>query len=175
MKGLRLWSPRAPLVATLAILVFAIDQSYKWWMLNAFAIAERQPVPVTSFFDLVLVWNTGVSYGLFRTHSQAPLILVSLAVSLALWLWACRAKEMLATAALAIIIGGALSNALDRAHYGAVADFFLFHLGSLSWYVFNFADVAIVAGVLLRCRPTCNCVRPARRPPIPNRPMWRRR
>ena len=143
----RFWSPLAPLVLVLAALVFGLDQTHKWWMLNVFDIASRQPVSIISFFNLVLTWNRGISYGLLPTHQQGLLIALSVIVSLILWIWACRLRSVPGTAALAIIIGGALSNALDRAVHGAVADFFHFHLGSFSWYIFNIADVAIVAGV----------------------------
>jgi signal peptidase II len=143
----RFWSPLAPLVLTLAALVFGIDQTHKWWMLNIVDIADRQPLSITAFFDLVLTWNKGISYGLLPTQLQSMLIALSVVVSLILWIWACRLRSVSSTAALAIIIGGALSNALDRAVHGAVADFFHFHVGGFSWYVFNIADIAIVAGV----------------------------
>jgi len=144
--AIRLWSPLAPLVLGLAALVFAVDQSHKWWMLEVYGIAGKSPVRVTSFFDLVMVWNKGVSYGLFSTHTQEWLIGLSLIITAVLWVWACRAERAFSAAALALIIGGALANALDGAMRGAVADFFHFHYQSFSWYVFNLADVAIVAG-----------------------------
>lgn len=137
----------APLVLVLAALVFGLDQAHKWWMLNVFDIASRQPVSLTSFFDLVLTWNKGISYGLLPTQQQWMLIALGVIVSLILWIWAGRSRSVLTAAALAMIIGGALSNVLDRAVRGAVADFFFFHVGSFNWYVFNIADVAIVAGV----------------------------
>jgi len=143
----RLWGPLSPMVLALAALVFVLDQAHKWWMLNVYDVAARSPVAITSFFELVMVWNRGVSYGLLTTHAQALLIALSLVITAALWLWACRMEQALAAAALALIIGGALANALDRAIHGAVADFFHFHVGNFSWYVFNIADVAIVAGV----------------------------
>ncbi len=149
VKLFPLWSPHAPLAIALAALVFGFDQSHKWWMLSVYDIANRQPVPLSSFFELVLVWNRGISYGLLPTHLQGWPIAASLIVSLILWSWACRSPSRPTIAALAIIIGGALSNALDRAVHGAVADFLHFHLGSFSWYVFNFADVAVVAGVAI--------------------------
>jgi signal peptidase II len=106
-------------------------------------------VPVTSFFDYVLVWNTGISYGLF---SDLPVIglgaLMAIAIILlAIWYW--RTQLLPVRTALAMIIGGALSNALDRLLYGAVADFFHFHWAEHSFYIFNLADVAISLGVLL--------------------------
>jgi signal peptidase II len=146
---LKLWSPLAPLILALASLTFGIDQTHKWWMLQVYDIASKSPVELTSFFELALVWNRGVSYGLLTSHTQGLLIVMSLAITLVLWIWACRMDRPLGAAALAMIIGGALGNALDRVARGAVADFFHFHYGSFSWYVFNVADIAIVAGVAL--------------------------
>jgi signal peptidase II len=147
--NLRLWSPLAPLVLALAALIFGLDQTHKWWMIEVYEIEARAPVPLTSFFELVMVWNRGVSYGLLNTHTQELLIVMSLVITVLLWLWACRMERALGAAALALVIGGALANALDRAMRGAVADFFHFYYGNFSWYVFNIADVAIVAGVAL--------------------------
>ena len=147
--AVRLWSPLAPLVLGLAALVFAVDQLHKYWMLNVYGINEKAPVSITSFFDLVMVWNKGVSYGLFTTHTQEWLIALTLAIAVLLWIWACGAKRAIAAAAIGMVIGGALGNAFDRFARGAVADFFHFYYQQFSWYVFNIADIAIVAGVAL--------------------------
>jgi signal peptidase II len=133
-----------------ALCALALDQLHKTWALFVFDIAARQPVHVTPFFDMILAWNRGISYSLFPADSDRGryvLLALTLAatVFLALWLW--RSKSGLTSLALGLLVGGALGNALDRALYGAVADFFLFHIGRFSWYVFNLADVAIVAGV----------------------------
>ena len=149
LMALRLWPPLAPLILVVAALVFGIDQTHKWWMLVVFAIGARDSVAILPFLDITLVWNRGISYGLFPSHDQAPLIVVGLLVCAGLWLWACRTGKGLVAASLALIIGGALSNILDRLARGAVADFFHFHVGQFSWYVFNLADVAVVAGVAL--------------------------
>jgi signal peptidase II len=146
---LKLWGPLAPLVLGVAALVFGIDQLHKYYMLNVYGIIEKASVSITSFFNLVMVWNKGVSYGLFTTHTQEWLIALSLAITAMLWVWASGAERAFTAFALALIIGGAVSNALDRALRGAVADFFHFHYQGFSWYVFNLADVAIVAGVAL--------------------------
>ena len=74
---------------------------------------------------------------------------MTLLVSAGLWVWLARITRPLTAAAIGLILGGALANAFDRAVYGAVADFFSFHIGSFDWYIFNLADVAIVAGVAL--------------------------
>lgn len=104
---------------------------------------------VTPFFDYVLVWNTGISYGLLDglpVWALGAVMLVAIA-ALSVWWW--RTGEFLVRLGLALCIGGALSNALDRLIYGAVADFFHFHWGEWSFYIFNLADVAITLGVIL--------------------------
>jgi signal peptidase II len=134
----------------IAAAVCLVDQAHKVWMLFLFDIASREPVVLTPFLEMVLVWNRGISYGLLQQDSpNGPLILAGLmlvaAISLTVWL--SRTDSRLAAIALGLIIGGAIGNAIDRLLYGAVADFFHFHMGDFSWYVFNIADVAIVAGV----------------------------
>jgi signal peptidase II len=145
-----LTGPLTVLGLALASLTFGIDQLFKWWMLGPFDIAAKGLVTITPFFDLVLAWNRGVSYGWFAQHSaegQIILVVVSLIITAILWLWLARANRALTAAALGLVIGGALGNALDRVMHGAVADFFLLHAYGYSWYVFNIADMAIVAGV----------------------------
>ena len=97
-----------------------------------------------------MAWNPGISYSLLRADSDLGrygLLALSLTVTAGLSIWLWRAPLKPTTVSLGLIIGGALGNAYDRFAYGAVADFFHFHVGSFSWYVFNLADVAIVAGV----------------------------
>ncbi|MBX9759027.1 MAG: signal peptidase II [Beijerinckiaceae bacterium] len=152
--GLSGLSPRA-LGLWAGGLILLADQTHKHWMLFVYEIAARQPVRVTPFFDLVMAWNPGISYSLFSTQTQSGRLMllgVTLAITalLAVWLW--RAADKLTGLALGLIVGGALGNAWDRYAYGAVADFFHFFVdterwGRVSWYVFNVADVAIVAGV----------------------------
>lgn len=138
-----------------AAIALIADQASKLWLLFVFAIESRGAVRVTPFFDLVLVWNTGISYGLFPsegTFGQTMLVLFKIAavVFLAVWLWRGAGSRIVAIG-LGLIIGGALGNTIDRLAYGAVVDFALFHLqiggSDFRWYVFNLADVAIVAGV----------------------------
>jgi signal peptidase II len=143
----KLWSRLAPLGFAMAALSFGFDQSIKWWLLNIVDMPSRRQITVTPFFDLVMAWNHGVSYGLFTTHTQGLLVLSTLLISSVLWIWLCRTARPLTAAALGLVIGGAQANALDRIAHGAVADFFLLHWGDFNWYVFNPADMAIVAGV----------------------------
>jgi signal peptidase II len=143
-------SPRVLGIAA-ALLGILIDQAHKAYMLGPYAIDMKGRVAVTPFLDLVLVWNTGVSYGLFAQHSELGrwlLVALGLGGSILFAWWLLRARRALQGLAFGLIVAGALSNALDRIVHGAVADFFLFHIGSFEWYVFNLADVWIVAGIV---------------------------
>jgi signal peptidase II len=148
------WGPFTALGLVSAVLACALDQALKLWLLRIFDLAGRGRVAVAPFVDLVLTWNTGISYGWFQQEGPlgqwALLVLKALAVAL-LWIWLARVGSRLSAIALGLIIGGALGNAIDRLAYGAVADFVLLHAStaswSFTWYVFNLADVAIVAGV----------------------------
>lgn len=150
-----IWGPLSRFGLAVAVAAAAIDQAMKLWLLFVFDLGGRGIVTLTSFFDLVLTWNTGISYGLLRQQGPlgqwALLALKAIAVVL-LWIWLSRVTLRLTALSLGLIIGGAVGNAIDRFAYGAVADFALFHVTtasfSFNWYVFNLADVAIVAGVI---------------------------
>lgn len=144
---------RSGLIAALGALI--VDQASKLWLLHIFEIGRRGAVRVTSFFDLVLAWNTGISYGWFQNEgalAQAILLGVKALAVILLAVWMARSQTRLATIGLGLIIGGAIGNGIDRLLYGAVVDFALLHaeIGgkTYNWYVFNLADVAIVAGVI---------------------------
>ena len=145
----RLIGPLTSLGSMLGLLVLAMDQLTKFWVLRIVNLDERNPIQITPFLDLAMAWNRGVSYGLLTTHAQLLLIVMSLFISALLWLWLARATAPVAAAGLGLIVGGALGNALDRVLHGAVADFVHLHWGTVSWYIFNVADIAIVAGVAL--------------------------
>ncbi|WP_409192782.1 signal peptidase II [Bradyrhizobium sp. RDM4] len=137
-----------------AVVTVALDQASKLWLLNVLDIARHGAVRVTPFFDLVLAWNIGISFGWLQNDSQAAqlaLMAVKALAVVALAIWMARSQTRLATIALGLIIGGAIGNGIDRLAYGAVVDFALFHIeiggNTFNWYVFNLADAAIVAGV----------------------------
>jgi len=145
------WGPLSPLGLTIGILTVIADQASKLWLLFAFDLGAKGTVAVTPFFDLVLVWNKGVSYGLLTQDTdlgRLGLIAFAAVASFALVIWLARVTSALTAAAIGLILGGAIGNAIDRIAYGAVADFFAFHAFGFEWYVFNIADVAIVAGVI---------------------------
>ena len=143
---------RAGIIAAVAALV--LDQASKLWLLFVFDLGRNGVVQVTPFLDLVLAWNVGISFGWFQSESpvaQIILMVIKAVAVIVLAIWMARSRTLLATVALGLIIGGAIGNAIDRFAYGAVVDFALFHIQiggkPFNWYVFNLADVAIVAGV----------------------------
>ena len=128
------------------------DQAHKWYMLLIRGIQEGERVYVTPFFDWYYVKNEGISYGLFTQESQFGQWLLAgfaalAAVLLGLWLARGVTNRLMAWS-VGLIMGGAVSNAIDRLVLGGVADFFSLHAFGFYWYVFNVADVAIVAGVV---------------------------
>ncbi len=148
---MKIWGPYSFTGAALAAITVLCDQLHKAWMIAIFEGSQSPKITVTPFFDLVLVWNRGISYGLLKQDSDAGrwvLVGFAVAAALALTWWLAQLQTRLAAASVGLIIGGALGNAIDRLHYGAVADFFSFHISGFNWYVFNLADVAIVAGVV---------------------------
>ncbi len=153
-KGRRRVTPllRSGLIA--AFVALLIDQSSKLWLLNVFELDRRGAVAITPFFDLVLAWNTGISYGWFQDAGelgQGLLLAMKVVAIIILAIWMTRSQTRIAVVGLGLIIGGAIGNAIDRLAYGAVVDFALLHIQiggkTFNWYVFNLADAAIVAGV----------------------------
>ncbi|PWC83556.1 peptidase A8 [Azospirillum sp. TSH100] len=135
-----------------AVVVVVLDQGSKWWILEQ----VMQPVPhvieVTSFFNLVLVWNFGVSFGTFAGGgAMMPYILSAVAAVIAVCLisWLRQAERRLVALALGFIIGGAVGNVADRLMHGAVVDFLDFHVAGWHFWAFNVADSGISVGVVL--------------------------
>jgi signal peptidase II len=129
-------------------LVIVLDQLSKWAVL----MFLEDPTAVTPFFNLVVVWNRGVSFGMFDTAGAlGPWLLsgLALAVVAALVFWLRRVEHSLAGVALGLIIGGALGNVIDRVRFGAVVDFLDFHAYGYHWPAFNVADSAICVGAAL--------------------------
>ena len=167
----RLATPSTYFSLTTGILAFGIDRAHKAFQVSSECIANGaapcvqiyssfipfsmtnwrggEVVRVTDFFDYVLVWNTGISYGMLEGLPVWGLGLIMLIAIAALSIWWWRTDVTLIRLGLALCIGGALSNALDRLLYGAVADFFHFHWQGWSFYIFNIADMAITFGVIL--------------------------
>ena len=134
-----------------ALATFALDQASKLYLLYGYDLPVREPLVLAPFLELVVVWNQGISYGLFKQNTEVgrwALVAVQIAAAVGLSLWMVRASGRILVLSLALIVGGAAGNALDHIVFGAVFDFVHFHVGAWSWYVFNVADAAIVAGVI---------------------------
>ncbi len=141
--------PGIVLSLILGIAAFAADRLHKYLQMDLMHWPEGRFVPVLPFLDLGFVYNRGVSFGLLGSLPFPVVIGVVTVALLALIVWWARSTSTLVRAGLAICIGGAVSNALDRWLFGAVADFFWLHWGETSFFVFNVADVAISLGVCL--------------------------
>ncbi len=162
----------------LALIVLALDQYSKWFMLEQFLRLEGEMLPfkdwffrrdpisyflterekfktieVAPFFNLVMVWNPGISFGMLGKSGNANimsmiLVATSLLISLFLVIWLALSRRKMHSLAIGLIVGGALGNVIDRVRFGAVADFLDFHWKDLHWPAFNVADSCIVVGAL---------------------------
>lgn len=144
------WGPFSLLGFAVALAGFLVDRLHKWWMLHVYDITSRGKVEITPFFDLVMAWNRGVSYGLFAAETTTGVVILAsfaIAVSFGLALWLARVDMKLTAVSIGLVLGGAIGNVYDRIAYGAVADFFSFHAFGFYWYIFNIADVWIAVGV----------------------------
>ena len=134
----------------LAAAVVLADQAVKWLVMEFF-LTRADPVEVTSFFNLVLAWNRGVSFSLFHSEeAYAPFALAALAltISAGLGVWLGRVGHRWPATGIGLVIGGAIGNVIDRLRFGAVVDFLDFHWAGYHWPAFNIADSAITVGVL---------------------------
>lgn len=143
---------RLGLLAAAAVLL--LDQAVKWLMLEVADMdgPPRRFIEVTGFFNLVMVWNRGVSFGLFYDGAESMrwvLIAVALAITVGLLVWLRRVDRWPLALSIGLVIGGAVGNVVDRLRFGAVADFFEFHVSGYYWPAFNVADSAITIGVVL--------------------------
>ncbi len=133
-----------------AALTLAADQASKLFLLVVIDLPARGMITLSPVMDLVTAWNYGISYGMLQQNTalgRYALLTFQIAATLFLGLWMWRADRRWTALGLGLIIGGAIGNIIDRAVYGAVFDFVHMHLGDFSWYIFNIADAAIVAGV----------------------------
>nr|WP_246389332.1 signal peptidase II [Microvirga mediterraneensis] len=136
---------------SIALITFVLDQATKLYTFYVYDLPVKEPVELTSFVNLIVVWNRGISYGLFQQSTDLGrwgLIVISILAAIGLSFWIRRTNAKLLAASLGLIVGGAVGNVIDRLWFGAVFDFIQIHFGSWSWYVFNVADAAIVAGVV---------------------------
>lgn len=141
------------IAAASALFGLIADQGSKWALLEIVGLRENPtPIRILPVFDLVLWWNRGTSFSLFRTGAAwGPYMfsIVALAIVAGLVLWLTRVAKPMLAVAIGAVIGGALGNVVDRLRFGAVADFFYAHIGEYGWPAFNVADSLIVVGIFV--------------------------
>lgn len=144
-----LWGRWSHMALTVAVMTCALDQAHKLYMLLIYRIQDKGTVYVLPFLNYKYVSNPGISYGLMPGWlGPQTLSAFSVLASLGLYVWLVHGPTTRLIAwSLGLIIGGAIGNAIDRLWLGGVADYFSLHAFGFYWYVFNIADVAIVAGV----------------------------
>jgi signal peptidase II len=154
-------SPRVERLVAFALIpvILIVDQWSKWLVLNTPAFNARlcldqtQPcgrIELSAVFDLTMVWNRGVSFGTLQSEGMMRwiLVVVTLAIAVGFGVWLSRAGARLTRLALALVVGGAIGNVIDRVRFGAVVDFLDFS-GLYFVWVFNVADAAITVGAVL--------------------------
>lgn len=144
----------------MAVVMMVADQLCKWWFLRVYYGFEgtitqanwHPPIDITPFLKFVMVWNRGVSFGIGNTDGNwQPYVLSAIALVIVGFLinWLRSTGDRWSVLAIGTVIGGAFGNIIDRALYGAVADFFHFYIGDYAWPAFNIADSCIVVGVMI--------------------------
>ena len=144
-------SPLTRLGGLIAIVSTLLDQATKWWILEGIMQPPRA-IPITGFFNLVLTWNNGVSFGLLNNNNELNALLLSLlalAIVIVLIFWLRKAESRRMAIGLGLIIGGALGNVIDRGLHGAVVDFLDFYINAYHWPAFNVADSCISIGAVI--------------------------
>lgn len=134
----------------LACVVIVLDQLSKWAIMGL--MRPPRVIEITSFFNLVVGWNRGVSFGLFNNDSPLNawvLVVVALVIVAVLMIWLSKTDRLPLGLALGLVIGGAIGNVIDRLRFGAVFDFLDVHAFGFHWPAFNVADSAITVGALV--------------------------
>lgn len=145
------WSPFLKITFSVVILLIAIDQLSKWWVLNILDLPSKGSVPVLPFLSLTMVWNKGISMGLSLGEVLGKWGIVVMTGGVTVWLlvWLSKTRVKPEAIGLTLIVSGAIGNLIDRFVHGAVVDFIHLHAAGYNFYVFNVADSAITLGVAL--------------------------
>ncbi len=122
------------------------------WYMSAPPLLPYEKIEITSFFNIIITWNKGVSFGMFSNYGEyMPYILIAIAliITLIFIVFLMKSDKHYQGISYALIISGALGNIIDRARFGAVIDFLDFHIMGYHWPAFNVADIAVVSGVTM--------------------------
>lgn len=135
-----------------ALIAFLLDRVSKWWFIDVYELPLKGTVEILPIFDVVMVWNRGVSFGFLSANDDFgrwALVAMNLVIVAVLLYWLKSAKNIMLSSAIGLVIGGAFGNIYDRVKFGAVADFFQFHWQEWYFAVFNVADSFIFIGAML--------------------------
>ena len=133
-----------------ALVIFICDQWSKFYVLGQPTLTSYNTIEITPFFNIALVFNRGVSFGMFAGQNQPlPLVAISIIIILILLAWLWRNSSLMVAIGVGAIIGVAIGNITDRILYGAVVDFLDFHVAGLHWPAFNIADSFVFIGVVV--------------------------
>lgn len=146
---MRIASPSLFRFAILLIALVIVGDQFTKWLIMTEVMQPPRVIPILPFLNIVMAWNTGVSFSMLA--DSGPMLLSGLAilVSLGLLVWLIQLSEALPALGIALVIGGAIGNVIDRFRYGAVFDFIDFYVGDWHFPAFNLADSAITIGVVL--------------------------
>ena len=163
------WSWPQIIGLTLILDILILDQVSKWaitelilrpelsgtglgfgaWIMDPPLRLDFVSVPVMPYFNLTMVWNEGVSFGMFKGMGIWPLVILAGGVASVFAFWLMLTRSKWEAVGLAMVIGGAIGNIIDRFRFGAVADFLDVYVGDYHWPAFNVADSAITIGVVM--------------------------
>ncbi len=135
----------------IAALIFTLDRLSKYFILKLSNSVEEFNIPVTSFLNFNLVWNSGIAFGLFSFNEQFYyniITLVIIIITLVILFFAIKSAGV-ERIGFSMIFGGSLGNIFDRLYYAAVVDFIDFHINNIHWFIFNIADIFISLGVII--------------------------
>lgn len=135
----------------IALVSLIIDQASKIYLVDIYKLAAAGTQQITSFFNLVMVWNRGISFGMFSGHESSNYFFIGISIVIVciLSFWLIKTEFKLEAIGIGFVLGGALGNIIDRFRYGAVADFFDFHIHGKHWPAFNIADSTIFIGACI--------------------------
>lgn len=119
------------------------------WIMHPPLRLDFVSIPVIANFNLTMVWNEGVSFGMMGGMGIWPLIILAMTIVSIFFVWLLKSTSKFESVSLAFVIGGAIGNVIDRFRFGAVADFFDVYVGHYHWPAFNIADSAITIGVVM--------------------------
>ena len=135
----------------IAALIFTLDRLSKYFILELSNADDSFNIPITSFFNLNLVWNSGIAFGLFSFNEQLYyniITLIIILITLVILFFAIKSAGV-EKIGFSMIFGGSLGNIFDRLYYSAVVDFIDLHINNIHWFIFNIADIFICLGVMM--------------------------